>query len=940
MALMTPPSGDQLTAIRSDNHYRALQFVCLVPNTVVVQFQPDAGPADAVYAEITVGAIEDGDMADVREGMVVVYSTTTDLRASEVFRTRVRKVSGATTLYVAENSQTLTTSHYVTVLNTYQVMERLRRSETLVDWEITFRKLLPIETALQTAYVLTNDVVEWSETAVPKAMDASASSSFTHAWESSNPNDTLDSGGTTATPTFTLEAGAHRWLRHTFTDSNGNANYRVISVHTVPKDYSACIATGIGSSDGGIADVSYDAELGWSATIPAFAGIDTVLDKTFCVIACDEWYDDERASIRTNINMCGYLQTENTNTAGDAAVGRTSETRFTIEGFGQQLARQNISAITVFRTTGTPATWDTIQNPTPGRMLTYRITEYSTVSNLCALSLPPDDTDFIGDDLDLTSGKALDDIRTIAEGLNAELQFDVNGKLDLCRNLNVLDDTARDAADVIITFQPADLLSISYDYDYSKTCSMLTVTGGAFNTATGEYDVFEAIAPAVARETEGDPLAVPNQVLTTDNTPQESLDESAERAENLFALNNPTYLMNGSLKAEFHWLVVDIGSWVKFNIAGTDTVRGKVFGSSDRWQLISLSKRWNNLTGVPEVEFTARHETSSTGAMVRASQIVEDGSVTETYYPGTTAPFSGVPTGDGVWFDSDDTSAPNNPNPPDDPDCELGGFRVKSILGYSTTRTALNGEQISILARGAGQIGEAVAYDFTSGQNSFTIDYGSLGAGIGIEDAVHIDVFTNAHRGLSVTRTGLSLGATEKIVLTFDYVKGAPEIPTASESYIVLNGVTVAARDYNAFPTSGADLTWEVDGLGIGNLNSIVVQINCDIDVGNDRVGGTTGSVTLKSIQINDQVIYGDFCYYWTGTLDEATAPTPYSSGQGGLIELAQPASIPPFSTTHEYSFLEIVTSGPVQLTFESPYSIGQASNWSVQAIICFQGVP
>lgn len=959
MALLTPPTSDQLDDIRSDNHYRAIQFVCLIPNTVKVKFHPSAAPATDVYAEISVGSVTSGSMSNIRAGMVVIYSTTSDHQATEVFRTRVRKVSGTSTLYVASNSQSLSTSDYVTVIDAYEVKERRRDSETYMDWEISFRGLLPIETALKTAYVLTNGVTTWSETAVPKAMDATATSSFTYAWESSNSNDTLNSGGTTATPSFTLQAGAHRWLRCTYTDSNGNSNYRVISVHTVPKNYSSVVSLGFIDDNGEVADISFDAELGWNATVPAWTGISTVLNKTFCVIASDEWINDTRQAIRTTVDFVGYLQTESTTTRGSEESGKLSETRFSVEGIGHQLGRQNIAPLRITRVTGTPSAWGEIQNPTPARMTTFLLTEESTVLNLCSLSIPDDDTDFIGDDLTVSNTKALEAVNFITEVINAELQFDVDGHLDLCRDLNFMPSAARNAADVILTIQPADLLELTYEFSYDKTVSMVTIKGGSFDTTTGEYNLFEAIAPADARESEGDPLEVHNQVLTTDNTAAESDAEIKQRAANILAANNPTVMINGTLKSEFHWLIPDVGSWIKFNIAGTDTVRGRVYGSSDRWQLVSCSLSTNNETGTRQYTFRARHETESTGAMTRAAPIVVTDEVTQVFYPATTLPFSGIPTGDGLFFDSLDMQPPGNQNPPDDENCELGGFRVRSIIGYETSRPSLNGEQVSILVRGAGKLTSSTTYtddmSLALGAKSHELSAsypfgkwnGGSPSGNGTNGGSWISTGGNGgggsiqgalvNAGINQAAIAIDLGAEYTVSgVTFDY-KYTPS-PGAAQNYVSFFDASKALVAENPLTGLGGGIYQSGAWTGTqSGVRYVVVIIVCNQLVASvsylDNV-----SVTYGGAGVGDT--FGDSFYQWTGSLDAPENPTPYDSGEGLLIAHAQPDSIPPFNPTSQYQLSQIVTSGPILYEFESPYDRSDASNFSIQVKTCWQGVP
>lgn len=953
MALQATLTGDQLTVIRS-GRYQAFQFICVVPNEVVVQFNPSVAPSTAVYAEITVGDIIEGDMADIQQGQTVIFSTTADYQATEVFRTRVRKVSGTTTLYIGECSQQLTTADFVTVLNTYEVQEKLRKSETLADWDITFRKLLPIETALPSAVVLTNDVVAYSPTANPQEMDNSATSSFTHTWASSNSNDTLDSGGTTNNPTFTLEAGSFRWIRYTFTDSNGNSNFRVIPVFTVPKDYDTPhIATGFVNESGDIADIAFDAELGWSATVLAWSGIQDLINKTYIVVASDEWYDDARQSIRTNIDFVGFLQNENTPTRGDEAVGRMSETTFAVESFGSQLARQNIAKIRTTRVSGAPTAWNQIQNPTPARMLTYHITEGSTLFHLCSMTIPADDTDFVGDDLSITGGKAYDDIRFITEVINAELQFDVNGKLDLCRNLNFLGDAARDAAPVAATLTPADVLDYAIDYDYSKTTASLTMNGGAYDSSADVYDLYEAIAPAVARLGEGDPQEIGNQVLTTDSTAAEALAEISERASNFFAYNNPTPTLRATLKDEWHFIPPDIGSWWKFDIALVDTARGRVFSTDDRWQCVERTVSTNSLTGRRTVTAIFRHETQSTGAIIRARQIQNDVNADIIYFPPVLPPFTGGDLGltDGEWWDSMDVvSAPSDPTPPEE-NCELGGFRVPDGA-YETDSVAETNEEVIITVRGSGRIGlsdwcysiplDDWVQDATRLRGEFQVGVGLVGT-----DGIF---FTTAARGINMYKDlGVSVPF-NRIEVDYSLQKDvySPSTADALAVYKDNNASTIQPPALESVDAvDGDNQTYAI--IGSSTLSTIYIAANSMVD-SFEPYSPYGGYIKVHAVRLYGEGdnpfdddncegeggtdIMGDAFYYST---DNWATATPYADGFGLLVEGFQPDAIPPFDPSHEYTLPPMeVTSGPVLYEFNSPYPDGELANWSLQIETCF----
>lgn len=956
MALLETITGTPLADIRANANYRTIQFLCLVPNDVVVRFQPSIAPTNAVYAEITVGSVGTGSMSNIKEGQLVIYSTTTDHQATEVFRTRVRKVSGTATLFVGENSQALTTSMYVTVINTYELREKLRRSATLMDWEITFRKLLPIETALPSAVVISNGGTSYTPTAVPKAMDNSATSTFIHFWESSNSSDSIADEDTDS-PTITLQAAAFRWIRYTFIDSNGNTNYRVIPCWTVPKNYSSQVATGFVSTNGDMANISHDAELGWSATIPAFAGIENVLNKTLCVIASDEWYDNTRQSIRTNINMVGWLQNESTNTVGSDTIGRDTETAFTIEGIGHQLARLNVSSATVIQTNGTPTAFDQIQNPTPARMLTYHLTENTTLFNLCSMSIPADDTDFVGDDYTISNGKALDDMRAITEVINAELQFDTDGRLDLCRNLVFLDDTARDAADIVVEFEQSDFSNHSIEFDYSKQTASLHMTGGAYNSAADTYILYEADAPAVARESEGDPQQISNQVLTSDSIGQEALDELSGRAANFFAANNPTWTLRCTLNDEWWFLVPDVGAWFTFPLAETDTARGKTFSDTDRWQLLQIGHSTNNITGRRQVDATFRLETQSTGAMVRASQIQNDVAADTIYYPAVLPPFVGenLEYTDDNWYDSEDPAPPSDPNPVPG-ECELGGLRIKSGATYTTQSWATL--YVSSMVRGSGKIGSTVSeggmryysHDFGSGAGGWTVTQGTLDGQLSAvknpnpsnakfafaKYTLPSNAYLIGSRIITSRAGGVSHGSGDIVA-----VRGWSEVAQTTQTYFSGGGFRSNGTDMVLCEQETAKNVRVIQiSVGVAGANypdtsasiqSIELWFDSDAPIG-DLIEELANVCTDEPAE-GDIPIYGDAFYWW----QEGGTPQAYDAGEGLLIEGVQPSGIPPYTPSHEYFLPQVLITGlaTVSYEFNSPYDLADAENWSIQVITC-----
>jgi len=701
MAILSQITGTPLTNIRS-NRYHAQQFVALVPNSVVYQAQPSSAPTDNVFASINMGTAVSGSISNVLSFMTVIFSTTSDYRATETYRTYARAGSSGSTLNVAQNSQAITTSDYVTVLNTYEVFEKpaIQRGYTFMDWDISFRRILPTETSLPSAVVLTDGTTSYNPTATPSALDDNATSSFTHSWTSSNSNDSVTSA-TTASPTFTLEAGAFRWIRYTFTDSNGNAGLRVIAVWTVATDYSNVVSLGFVDDAGGVADISYDDELGWNCAVPAWNGIDDVLAGTMLCVFSENTYNGTQGAIRTNIDFVGYLGQETTRTRGDANFGVISEAVFECNSVGALISQTPVSTLAITATT-TPSVWFEIDNPTPIRVVQLLLSELSTVSILCSMSFFSTHTDFIGngDIFSNTPDVLFDALKSLLDTVKAKIQYDTDGRMDIARELIYLDNTARNAATTVVQFQPSDFTSYSFVFNPVPQVRQLQVAGGWFDSTFGIYTPRIAYVPPITDNRGTDNPNIVNKVLTTDSTASSAESELAQRAGDLYAGVNPTPQLQVDFKDEWYFLVPDVGVWFTFNIALTDTARGIVYDSNTRWQLIAISHTTNNDTGRRSVRGTFRRETQGGGAFIDIVQPVQTGGYAQ-------APITSPPYTDGNY----DTSYPTkSPTPPDvplppQPNCDLGGFRVRSASGYTTSLGADLGEQLSISIRGSGVLG-------------------------------------------------------------------------------------------------------------------------------------------------------------------------------------------------------------------------------------------
>ena len=957
MTLSSTISGANLTKIRSDK-YRARQCLVAVPDVIIVQFNPSVAPADSVYAEITVGAINSGSMSDVKSIMTVIYSITADYFATETYRTYVRKVSGTATLFIGQTGQNLTTSLFVTVLNQYEEFEkpRVERNGTqFANWDILPRRVLPVETALPTAEVLIDGSTAYTPTAVPKAMDNDATSTFTHAWESSNSNDTLDSGGTTASPSWTLEADAHRWIRYTYTDSNGNSNLRVITIWTVPKNLSSVVRLGFIGQDNNVANIQSQQNIGWTCNVPAISGITDIVKGTLCAVFSIEDYNATRGSIESNIDFVGYLGNETTVTGGHAQFGRISETRFELLGFGAKLSTTPLPMIGI-NSTSSPSLWDDIENPTPIRVLVYLLSEHSTFLHLSALSFPSNHTDFFAPSRIFTSefDVAFDAIQYQADAMTGIVQYSRDGRIDISQNLVETDDTARNAADTVVTMTPSDWLSYTIDIIPNPLIKFLEVFAGVFNTTSGAYTVYNAAVPPVADIRGINEEQRVNMIITTDLSDANARLEVAQRSANLYAALNPTDTIRMVLKDEWRFLQPDVGAWYTFTVAITDTVRGISYDGNTRWQLLDISYSSNNETGRKEVNATFRRETSSTGANIEVTKLENNPNNEINALPGILPPYSGGNLGftDGTWFDTFDTQPSSDDHPPD-ADCESLGFRPKDGVGATTTKSALLGESISYQVSGFGIIQMALNEDddlisdaglwfpATVGDpfGSGTVTSGVTGvysSGWG-----HGDISSSQSTGFTrVAQIKLDLGSVKKltsVTATFNLVKGAYNASlgchhlSTSEDNITwdLHGTSVTFG--NAVNGTGQTMTISSSS-GI-NTRYLRVFIRADI---NALLGSLVGSALVTRVQYTTIDQFGDSLYQWHGE----EIPSAYDTGDGLLFDGTQPASIPSYNEGHTYVLFEpSVNSGPLIFDFETPYSLSDMDNWSLQIIACFLGV-
>jgi len=290
MPFPTELTAGELAMIRQTENVYFDNYLLMCPNTVVWQTQPlVAVDGTTPYAEFDWDGTDAGARADVREGQTVLITTGDTDFTAPLYRGRVRLVPDATTFFINENSTNLETTYYVTVLDDFDMHEKLERRTAdgteYKDWDKTFETLPLIFKNLQSVYV---DISGDANVDIAFAPDLDATASG--AAYSSVVWDIQDGAyqvgdATTLNITARFPGAAtneHRWVTLTVTDDNGVASWFAFEVYTV--DLADLTPTNI-YLDTGDYTIPKSIEDGLNATVRGWAGIDSVLDRTRATIA-------------------------------------------------------------------------------------------------------------------------------------------------------------------------------------------------------------------------------------------------------------------------------------------------------------------------------------------------------------------------------------------------------------------------------------------------------------------------------------------------------------------------------------------------------------------------------------------------------------------------------------------------------------------------------
>lgn len=574
-------NSDDLDAARGA--YEGAGYLAFVSNAVVFQAHVSAVPTANVFGAISFDTVTTGAYTDVREGMVVLISTTLSNYTTSTDRYRVRKPPTSSLLYIDEASIALSIGDVVTVINAYDVRERVRR-DVFFDFDLPYENLGPVITNMDSAYAALTTAGEaqfsFAPMGVPMADGATIAS---YAWDI--PGAVYDVGDDETQNITVIIPETTEWGRLTVEDSNGVSTWFAFSLHIGDPDTDPRFLL---CTDPITIEASVDT--GYNATTSAFAGYDSIMDRTRCAVIVDERYGTSDLDVG-HVRFVGYLTRDSSSTRGDAQHGVQQASQIDMEGFKAAAASLAFFPIAV-RDVADPDAWDEMAKPTTERVISH-ILRHSTVPNLCAIDFGESFTEtpdkWYAGNFDIADTSLMDAVRTVASEIKGELTSNAAGGFVFERHGSFLDSSERDALPDVLpeALNSGDAFEFTLDRQHKPRVGKVEMGARMFFSNGAPSVGYTAMAPAVAYGEGQERVTVPNALLPADDAADAAL-YASERAAYEFAWRNNMIVLNGELTDGFGWMSPSVAQWWPFDIAATDTTRGVVINANTRWMLMSV----------------------------------------------------------------------------------------------------------------------------------------------------------------------------------------------------------------------------------------------------------------------------------------------------------------------------------------------------------------
>jgi hypothetical protein len=945
----------QITQVRADaqdfEHY-----LLATPNDIVWQAEVNQDISGLVFAEFDWTNTLQGVRTNVIEGQLLLITTAADDFTNPVIRGRVRKVPDATDVFINEVAINIDTSMYVTVIDDFDIMEKLIKvdaaGDQFKDWDIVWEDLPPIISGLQSVYADFSESDPVAFTFSPSAIAAASGATIsTWAWDIGDGSFT---GGTSSSDqniqcTFPgFGTNEHRWVHLTVTDDNGNSTTIHFEVFTVSKNSSTAAKLSV---DG--FQITGTLSEGWNATITAFAGFanTTIWDQNRMAIASIDNYGGTATPIVSNIMMVGRLRTENNPTDADELAGLVAESQLQIEGFATQLARISSPRLPIFDE-DSPDSWGEIADPTLTRLTAYIWAFHSTMLGISSISFD-DFSSFISDDFKIEDSNLLDVINSDANSINGQVAFAPSGEITIRRNNNYLSSTDRDARDTIFDFQTQDITSYQLDIEYGQSIGQVIVGGLVYSTSLNEIaSSWIARSPPQAFGTGYETSVLNGQILTADATEANARIEMAQRAANHKAYINPKPRLTVTLIDGFWFLIPTIHQWYTFTLAADTNARGRAYTTNDRWLLVDVDYApfWDDTEKVwlRETNATFELETTSDGAAIDIEIVppLND----NVFAPPPNSGYMAFPEDPLVDYATDtptsfsafgSTSFINEPYPESlnkdsEPGTETLNIPLNVAKTVSTTRDSVLGETYLVEVDGDGIVaaGWSGNFDFTLTNGNF-VQYAAT-------DAENYGVYGNPYwiqTWSGGNNTGCAVERDFDVATTLTYAalqyfhtnSGIWDGTSNHQNQVHIRGVGATTLVGVLAKTDPTDVTPPPELLEWSGTQAVTTGSSIAFAIQSAREfggSGEQGDVTILSLLLEGTGTppfgfgAGDRGDAFYRGYDTDSGATLYGGSNGLQVDGARPSGIPPFRSNHTYRFEITGTGDPFEFTFQdSDYS-------------------
>lgn len=582
--------------------FRAAQYLSVCPSDNVYTGRINQATIQAPVPElITDGG--SGTLANVRAGMRVLFSHTSD-RDDYYFETIVREGVTATLLKInPAGGVGFADNDYYFIVNDFPaetIYPRSIQDVPVPGWDLAWRKLRPIIKDIppvSVGYVASGNLSFAYAPTVQAAADGATIS--TYLWEV--PAGITFSSGSSSTKDVTLQvvSGDSYWVHFTATDSNGVASTFHIHIWAHNDAYPPeLLEIGSWELEASIPiDPLQGAGSGFNGSIAAFDGADTLLDRTLICIWQRAYYNETLTNIGSsgNVLFSGRFRDEDNSMGYDDLSGQQDGViRFGLEGVLAQLI-QRFPPIEILDDAN-PDNWNQVKDLTLWRAIRLCADEYSTVTSVYPLGFDSIAETYRVPGRVTQGGDLLNSLSDLAMQINAVVQANGLGEVEVARRGNMVDSAARNAMPTIIDLDKRDYHRIiSLTRDYTQQVGVLFGDGGSFNTSTGESSAFDVQAPSGQPGIGAADGQLPRQVLASDSSEDVQRTELTTRAGHGLAAQQTPVVLRVLMANGYHGLTPAVDQWYTWTLGADETVSGRIYTTATRWWLRSI-----RLTGDPE----------------------------------------------------------------------------------------------------------------------------------------------------------------------------------------------------------------------------------------------------------------------------------------------------------------------------------------------------